>query len=142
MIASCPSCNSPFEYAGGENKEDFCCSNSNCPARVEAFYNPHLGIKNNWWFCSSYHLPFKEDNEWYCLIGGGIYRNTLLQQIIIYERLIYYHPLNIKIPAIQTKTCTQKYLLDIPYYALPSNEDFAWEFKKLKVKAMKALFLK
>jgi len=150
----CTVCGAPMKYKGGENKEDFGCSDrKHCPCSEIGYY-PHMGVRENWWFATQYHLPFKFDDKWYAATGprhetiysNGCWINT--RGIIGYgERTIFqtispYKYKWLTKPGITHMESKQEYLFSIPYIALPVNDDFLGEFNKLKSKFEKYILLK
>jgi hypothetical protein len=125
-----------MKYKGGENKEDFGCSDpKNCPCWSEIGYLPHVGVRENWWFATQYHLPFKFNDDW--IAASGItYGRTDFHKITSY---VYTW---ITQPNRKNMTSEQKYLFSMPYMALPVNDDFSAEFNKLKSKFEKYILLK
>lgn len=134
----CPGCNSPMIYSGGENKNDYSCSNpKSCPCWTEIGYYPHASVQPDWWFLKEYHLPFKHKGQWFSLHGpiSEYYEyecneNSDLinvglkeEQVTIFSALLNYTCSN---------NCIQIPQLSIPYFALPANGDFTREFEKLK----------
>lgn len=141
----CTACNAPMIYKGGENKEDFGCKNIYCCARVEADYGSHLTIKENWYFCGGYHLPFKSGNKWFCVIGpkylciNGVFsERTFLQEIIVKNLYSLYYMFNYSANIRSSQTT----LLSIKYMALPANNDFEEQFKILIEKVIGRLAIK
>ena len=144
----CTACGSLMISTGGENKEDFGCSNCpDCPCWSEIHYHSHLGVRDNWWFCTQYHLPFKYNNQWYCVVGPkysyetkSIYHTKWngAKEFSIFKKLVFpfskMGPLNV----ILNKDID---LFSIPYMALPANDDFEREFNILKEKFKKLFIL-
>jgi hypothetical protein len=132
----CTACFWPLCYDGGENKNDYSCSNPNklehCPAWTEAHFYPWMSVRDNWWFAAAYALPFKWNNKWYCIRGpqissfGGLigYGNetTFLQELTPKMSRSYNYVY---------ETSSHNTILQIPYRALPVNDDFMGEFNKL-----------
>lgn len=122
----CLACGWPIRYIGGENKEDYTCSNpdkrKNCPCWSEIGYYPFMYVRENWWFARQYLLPFKKDDKWYCIRGPELVFNkefaltnkTFLQEL---------QPTMKRNNRVWT-FCEAKTILEIPYRALPVNEDF------------------
>jgi len=135
----CPCCDWNLEYKGGENKEDFGCKNPQCPARTEASYFPHVGVRENWWFATMYHLPFKHGPQWYCLEGPvkAWYikdKRSLAEQLWPGSTSRYQpHAVTIlkKIIPTSHKTCVQEKVWEADYMALPVSQDFNREFDVL-----------
>lgn len=150
----CPCCGSHFDCRG-ENREDYHCANGQCPSRKEAGYSPHVGVRNNWWFATKYHLPFKRGDQWFCVVGPKQeyyktdllslaeqlwprstqryepHQTTVLQQIT--PRTWSYPITSLTLPAgvLKFNTCDQHTLWTVDYMALPVNEDFNREFDAL-----------
>lgn len=121
----CTVCYWPLRYIGGENKKDFTCSNPDklryCPCWTEIHFYPWMSVVENWWFAEAYALPFKWNDKWYCIRGpaGG---STLLQEITPKMSRVYNYVY---------ETSAQKTILEIPYRALPTNDDFMGQFNYL-----------
>ena len=113
-MMKCTACGAPMKYVEGENLEDFGCSNPNyCQIRIDRInYFPHLGVRNNWWFATQYHLPFYYNNQWICVEGP---KNIDNKEYTVFG---YIEP------------CVR--ILRLPYFALPANNDFEREFNILK----------
>lgn len=133
---NCTACNSILRYKGGENTKDNGCFNPDCPARNEAMYYGNVSVRPGWYFLESYHLPIKVDGVWYCIEGPAGANRTVLKSIEVIEPiLMYYDDLfgaGVPIYNGTRKECRQTYILDIPYMALPCNDDFSREVEVLK----------
>lgn len=121
----CPTCKSPFEYKGGENKKDHGCNNMSCPVRREAYYCGNVSVRPNWWFAESYHIPFKYNNIWFCVIRPLFIDNNISNSsTCLYKINLFDSPWAARGPKLEN-------IWSIPYMALPVNEDFNKEFDKL-----------
>jgi hypothetical protein len=134
----CTGCGSPMLYSGGENKKDYSCSTpKTCPCWTEICYYPHASVEPGWWFLREFHLPFKHKNQWFSIHGpvseyyeyecdekGELVNvGTKEEQFTVLSALYNYN--------FTWNNCNQVPLLQIPYAALPANEDFTREFEKI-----------
>lgn len=150
----CTACDSPIYYRDEENTKNRTCWNMNCPARVKANYFCNVSVMPNWWFAENYHLPFKYENIWYCIVGPTDEipidpdhkltideltkpeheprKGTTLQKIDTFDVWRY---IETPFPCWECNVeCSQRNIWTIPYMALPVNDDFQKEFEALKWK--------
>jgi hypothetical protein len=124
----CTSCLAALDGRGA-NTEDYHCPNSGCLARQEVQYYTHIRARDNWWFAVKYHLPFKLNDQWYCVVGPTQDNETLFQSIYLSGG--YWTTTNRYIPSF-TWISQQTELFKVPYMALPVNQDFWGEWQKLQ----------
>jgi hypothetical protein len=125
----CTACGSPLAYKGGENREDWGCWNfDGCGSRLERSYYGNVKVRDGWWFSAGYALPFRWNDEWYCAVGPSDDK-TVFQKL--HSPTIAFTILDVP---YYMDDAWQEFLLSIPYYALPVNDDFNAQFDILKAK--------
>lgn len=178
----CPVCNWTFERLIAEHCEDHHCRNPECYPRKEMGFSPYARIRDGWWFCERYALPFQMDGRWYGVRGRSPQHRGDETRTILYQwqeaniaftqpnpqlaptyvkawRLPAAGPLASPLwlsPQIIGRTTSWQTAIqwhstisvgdwqrvtDIPYWALPSNDDFTEQFAELRATLQKVLIL-
>lgn len=121
-------CQATLQYKGGENLEDYGCSNRQ-DGRAAYQYSGNVKVRDGWWFAAGYAMPFEyvdvrnrradRHYTWYALVGSPESGQTELQGLGV---------------------GVQETLFSIPYVALPANSEFNREFDLLRDRMMNAWF--
>lgn len=110
-----------------KGKGSYSCSRFDCESFDYDIYNQVL-INNHWWFAARYTLPFSYNDNVFLVAGPK------LIDVELGERTVFY---KIQKPQFQFSNWTMinlsshVKLFDMPYMALPVNEDFVEEYNKL-----------
>src|SRR5271169_2735853 len=134
MRCTIGSCQSPLQYKGGENLEDYGCPNRSC-RRFEIHYYGNVKVRQNWYYAAGYSMPFEyvdvhhrrpdHHYHWYALVGTPD-GQTELQGLRLADR-VGVPSWNERLQDYSATTyqeCRQEPLFTIPYVALPTNADF------------------
>jgi hypothetical protein len=143
----CLNCNSELKCTGGDSLEDFGCTNyDHCPERLECRYWINVKVRDNYWFSPEYAIPFKINNQWYAATGPFYdrydpdYAITRFQKLSLEQRYKYNftRTINLGYGEIDYGSIDESYpvsvqqdIYDIPYMALPVNEDFNYQLDVL-----------
>lgn len=159
MQCTADPCYGQLQHMGGENQEDFGCSNwfdrnfrsHDCLASKYIGFHTHVRVRKDWYYLAQYNLPFRWINSsnyrWYALRGDPGSNETRLEGLKLRVETHlgdvrhWYEPdmdgrTNQHL-ALRDKECEQEHLFTVPYVALPANGDFKEQFAILRDRVMR-----
>lgn len=121
----CPACQSQFVRTIAN---DHHCSNDNCPVYTKLWHKPYVLVKPGWWFAGQYKLVYNRDDAWYNIQGPLSFTGVEGYRSVLYriDNISY-----TSLSGYRKSYYGNVYMFDIPYMALPVNEDFDREFQVL-----------
>jgi hypothetical protein len=135
----CPECGWYFQRLIAEHCEDTHCRNPDCYPRKVLKFSPHVRIRDGWWFAVNYSIPFRINDAWYCVYSSDVlqrrYNATILGEFFLTPHTNMFG-WNLLPSRWETKQ-----VLSLPFYALPVNQDFEFEFDSLRVMCKKLMML-
>ena len=155
MQCTADPCYGKLQHMGGENQEDFGCSNwfrgaATCLASKYIGFHTHVRVRKDWYYLAQYNLPFRWINSsnyrWYALRGDPGSNETRLEglrlrvETYLGDVRYWYDPAidgqTNQHLTLSSKECEQEHLFTVPYVALPANGDFKEQFAILRDRVM------